>query len=203
MGQRRRWINGSWFAFNYVRSHSYERSNCKFLIQLIYYSFVQKLTWIAPSMFYIAMNLTLIAAVRQYVLPLFEAFFNAENDYELYNYRISIFSVKNVVESVPAIINFIYIMVVFSVVLYSMLVNHNVKKFKSVYYMASSILGFYGLIVMILLIINTYTIVVDMMKGEGTEEYIIPLIYLRSMIIFIIIGHGIPIIWTFSLKKYV
>jgi len=23
MGQRRRWINGSWFAFNYVREHSY------------------------------------------------------------------------------------------------------------------------------------------------------------------------------------
>lgn len=64
LGQRRRWINGSWFAFNYVRSHSYERSNCKFLIQLYYYSFVQKLAWIGPAMFYIAMNLTLVSAVR-------------------------------------------------------------------------------------------------------------------------------------------
>ena len=64
MGQRRRWINGSWFAFNYVRSHSYERSNYKFLIQLLYYSLVQKITWIAPAIFYVSMNLTLIAAVR-------------------------------------------------------------------------------------------------------------------------------------------
>ena len=97
MGQRRRWINGSWFAFNYVRSHSYERSNFKFLIQLFYYSLVQKITWIAPAMFYVAMNMTLIAAVREYVLPLFMRFFLAEQDYELYNYRVSIFSVKNVV----------------------------------------------------------------------------------------------------------
>lgn len=71
LGQRRRWINGSWFAFNYVRSHSYERTSCKFLIQLYYYIFVQKLTWIGPAMFYIAMNLTLVSAVREYIVPLF------------------------------------------------------------------------------------------------------------------------------------
>lgn len=71
LGQRRRWINGSWFAFNYVRSHSYERTTFKFLIQLIYYSFVQKMTWIAPAIFYIAMNLTLVSASREYIVPIF------------------------------------------------------------------------------------------------------------------------------------
>ena len=64
MGQRRRWINGSWFAFNYVRQHSFESSSWLFYIQLIYYSFVQKLTWVQISIFYIAMNLTLVSAVR-------------------------------------------------------------------------------------------------------------------------------------------
>lgn len=71
LGQRRRWINGSWFAFNYVREHSYERTTFKFLIQLLYYSFVQKMTWIAPAIFYIAMNLTLVSAVREYIVPIF------------------------------------------------------------------------------------------------------------------------------------
>ena len=64
MGQRRRWITGSWFAFNYVKSHSFERSNCKFLIQLFYYILVQKITWVSPGMFYAAMNMTLIVAVQ-------------------------------------------------------------------------------------------------------------------------------------------
>lgn len=64
LGQRRRWINGSWFAFNYVRKHYYERTSCIFLIQIIYYTLVQILSWVGPGLFYITMNLTLIAAVR-------------------------------------------------------------------------------------------------------------------------------------------
>lgn len=29
------------------------------------------------------------------------------------------------------------------------------------------------------------------------------MVYLRALIIFVIIGHALPIIWTFSFKKYV
>lgn len=94
-------------------------------------------------------------------------------------------------------------MVLFSVILYSVLVNHNVSKFKKVYYLASSLMGIYGLAVMGLLIANTYAILIDMWNGEGKEDFIIPLLYLRSLIIFIILGHAIPIIWTFSFKKYI
>lgn len=42
-----------------------------------------------------------------------------------------------------------------------------------------------------------------MFTGEGKEDFIIPLIYLRTLIFFILFGHAIPIIWTFNLKKYV
>jgi chitin synthase len=69
LGQRRRWINGSWFAFNYVREHSYESSSYFFLLQLLYYSFVQKLQWIGPTLFYLAMNLTLISFITNNVVP--------------------------------------------------------------------------------------------------------------------------------------
>ncbi len=56
-------------------------------------------------------------------------------------------------------------MVLFSVILYSVLVNHNVSKFKQVYYLASSLMGIYGLAVMGLLIANTYAILKDMWNG--------------------------------------
>ena len=42
-----------------------------------------------------------------------------------------------------------------------------------------------------------------MFTGEGKEDFIIPLIYLRTLIFFILFGHAIPIIWTFNLKTYV
>lgn len=161
LGQRRRWINGSWFAFNYVRQHSHERSNCIFLVQLYYYIFVQRLAWIGPAMFYISMNLTLVSAVRQYIVPLFLDFFNVKNDYDLYNYSISIFNVKNVVQSIPDVINFVYILIIFSIVLFSLLVNNNDNKFKQIYYMAASMLGVYGLAVLALLIYNSYEIIKD------------------------------------------
>lgn len=69
LGQRRRWMNGSWFAFNYVREHSYESNSFLFWLQLIYYSLLQKLQWVQISIFYLAMNLTLIATTREYLVP--------------------------------------------------------------------------------------------------------------------------------------
>ncbi len=42
-----------------------------------------------------------------------------------------------------------------------------------------------------------------MINGTGKQDFIIPLFYLRILIIAVIIGHGLPIVWTFSFRKYV
>jgi chitin synthase len=46
-------------------------------------------------------------------------------------------------------------------------------------------------------------IMLQIVDGTGVEQFIIPLVYLRSLIIFVIIGHALPIIWTFSFRKYI
>lgn len=60
--QRRRWLNGSYFAlafavFNWQRifatSHSFFRKGC-LLLQLLYYGLTLILTWFLPSVFYIS-----------------------------------------------------------------------------------------------------------------------------------------------------
>jgi hypothetical protein len=52
-----------------------------FYFQLLYYMFVQLMTWIQTSIFYVAMNLTLISAVQSYVVPALGNFFQTNQDY--------------------------------------------------------------------------------------------------------------------------
>ena len=164
LGQRRRWINGSWFAFNYVRSHSHEATSFIFLIQIAYYTLVQALQWLAPAFFYIAMNLSLVAAVRETLVPLFLNFFDTTDYYSLSGYQVGLLNVKNMVESIPDIINYVYILFMFSIVVYSVLINHNNSRFKKIYYAASTLFGIYGLFVFGLLIFHTYGILFNIQE---------------------------------------
>lgn len=61
--------------------------------------------------------------------------------------------------SIPDIINFLYVIAVFSVILWSLQVNHNNNKFKVIYYGASTLLGIYGILVLSLLFYNTVNII--------------------------------------------
>lgn len=61
--------------------------------------------------------------------------------------------------SIPDIFNFVYILAILSVVLWSTMVNHNERRFKIIYYGASTVIGIYGLLVLGLLIYNTYSII--------------------------------------------
>ena len=66
---------------------------------------------------------------------------------------------KNVLLSIPDIVNFAYILAIFSIVLWSSMVNNNDRRFKVIYYGASTLIGIYGLLVLGLLFYNTYSIV--------------------------------------------
>lgn len=113
------------------------------------------------TIFYVAMNLTLISAVQSYIVPAIASFFQTNQSYQLYNYRFGVFNIQNVINSIPDIINFIYITLLFGNLLYSVLVNHNNNKFKRLYYISSTVLGIYGLIVVCLLVVNTVGIIIQ------------------------------------------
>lgn len=52
-----------------------------FYFQLLYYMFVKMMTWVQTSVFYVAMNLTLISAVQSFVVPAISDFFQTSQDY--------------------------------------------------------------------------------------------------------------------------
>lgn len=70
--------------------------------------------------------------------------------------------------SIPDIVNFLYIIAIFSVLLWSLQVNHNNSKFKAIYYGASTLLGIYGVLVLALLFYNVYSII----QATATTENI-------------------------------
>lgn len=73
--------------------------------------------------------------------------------------------------SLPDIINFAYILAVFSVVLWSTMTNHNNQRFKVIYYGASTLIGIYGLFVLGLLVYNTYSIILQTSEnGVGDQQ---------------------------------
>ena len=129
-----------------------------------------------------------------------------DQSFQLYNYNIFyIFNIKQVLLSIPDIVNFLYIISIFSVVLWSTMVNNNDRRFKVIYYGASTLLGLYGLLVLGLLVYNTVSIIQKTSDEPitSTEQFVIPLIYLRALILFVIVGFALPILWTFSFKKSV
>jgi hypothetical protein len=72
--------------------------------------------------------------------------------------------------SIPDIINFCYILAMFSIVLWSTITNHNNNKFKVIYYGASTLLGIYGILVLILLVYNTYSILSKTLNSQDLTD---------------------------------
>lgn len=203
MGQRRRWINGSWFAFEYVFKHRGERPTVSFIIQLMYYWLVQRITYISSALFYISMTMTVSSATRDYVVPALERFFLTNESWELSKFNVGILDVKSVIGSLPDIVNFIYIMTIGGILYLSLSLNQNNKKFSRLYYLTSSMLGFYGLLIFLILVIDMVHITKNIIDWDMANTFIIPIIYLKAMILFVAVGHALPIIWTFSLSKWI
>ena len=87
-------------------------------------------------------------------------FFRINQDFQLSQFQIAyIFDLQNILLSVPDIINFLYIIAMFSLILWSTMTNHNNSRFKVIYYGSSTLIGLYGILVFALLFYNTYSII--------------------------------------------
>jgi chitin synthase len=43
----------------------------------------------------------------------------------------------------------------------------------------------------------------DVIRWEMTNNFIIPIIYLKALILFVVVGYALPILWTLSPSKWV
>lgn len=149
------------------------------------------------------MTMTVSAACKDYLVPAVQRFFQINEEWMLHKYALGIIDVGSIIRSIPSIVNFIYVMTLGGIFFLSLNLNQNNSKFSRLYYFTSSLLGFYGCFIFCLLIYHLVSIVRQVAVWDMSGNFVIPVIYLKAMILFVFVGHALPVIWTFSLKKWI
>ena len=142
LGQRKRWINGSYFAFEKVKKELSEHEKtigCEFglNLQIFYLSFMNSLSYFSPSFFLFTVHIAM-EAFRQDVLQ---------------KYLSSTVS-SQVLDFFVLSIDFIYVMLVMSIVFYSLHLNNNHKRFKPYIYGVSTLFGVFMVVVFVVLFVD-------------------------------------------------
>lgn len=153
-GQRKRWINGSFFAFEKVKREIAKgnRCECCLHIQIAFLSFMNMLSFVAPALF----MFTVSVAMQAFRADVLTQFFSdiIPYDSEIYNAFV-------------LVINFVYAMLWFGFILYSIHMNNKNKKFISYIYATSTIYGIFSLIVMVVLTVD----IVRGLIGDSACKY--------------------------------
>ena len=143
MGQRRRWINGSFFAFSKVKgdlrdmSESNNNCECCLSFQVAYLSFMNMLSYIAPSIFLFTVHIAM-EVIRSDLLP--KIFRGLEENQDSVYYSAFVYTM-----------DFFYVMLIGTITFFSINFGHNEKRFRPYIYAVSTIFGIFQFIVVIVL----------------------------------------------------
>ena len=160
MGQRKRWINGSMFAFEKVQKEMEEFSSPAMAVidtflkfQIGYLNFSNYLVYFAPALMLFTFHLTM-QSFKEKVL---RDTFNAQDQNSIGNIIFGTFI---------SIMDFIYIVMLYSVVYLSVHLTHSKKKFIYYIYLFSTLFGLFGMMTFVIFMI-------DAIKGlSGQDNFI-------------------------------
>jgi len=142
LGQRKRWINGSFFAFDKVKKElsAHEKKNgCEIFLnlQIFYLSLMNALAYLAPAFFMFTMHIAMFA-FRIDVLERYLGNTVGTNALDYFVYTM----------------DFIYALMVVSVVFFSLNFKNTSKYFIPLIYTVSTVMGIFIWIIMFVLIVD-------------------------------------------------
>lgn len=151
MGQRKRWMNGSYFAFNKVKKELSEfekRHGCELglNIQILYLTFMNALVYFAPAIFLFTFHIAFLA-LRQDVL---EPWLGQSVKKEILDWFVYT-------------IDFIYVLLLMLFFFFSLHLKNSNKKFKPLIYITANTFGF-------LIYFVVAAVLVDIIRGLLTNS---------------------------------
>lgn len=151
LGQRKRWINGSFFAFEKVKTTLSKDSSgdCCLKLQIGYLSFMNTIAYFAPSLFLFTLHIAMYA-FRDW------AFYALQVVTQGSNFQSNAFY-----DSFVYAIDFIYVISFLGFVLRSIHLTHRNKKFIPYIYGISTFMGIASIIVFIVLLYDMISGFVD------------------------------------------
>ncbi len=153
LGQRKRWINGSYFAFEKVKKELslHEKTNgfeCCLNIQILYLTLMNSLSYFSPSFFLFTVHIAMEAFREDVLVKVLGGVVSSPDTSQFYN-------------SFVYTMDFIYVVLIMTIVFYSLHLTNTHKRFKPYIYGISTIFGLFMLAVFIVLAVDIFRGLID------------------------------------------
>ncbi len=164
MGQRKRWINGSMFAFEKVQKEMAQTTSPKMAVadfflklQILYLNFSNFLVYFAPALMLFTFHLTMQTIKEDYLAEVF-AISNPNGIGSI------------IYGTFVNIMDFIYVLMILAIIFFSIHLTHSNKKFIYFIYLFSTIFGIFSILTFVIFF-------VDVVKGfaglNNSNSYVI------------------------------
>lgn len=161
MGEKKRQINGGAYSFEKVREEfsgeTSKRSSFFIRFQLFYLGFVKFLSYFAPALLIFVFDFTFEIIQSEFLASLFQ--------------NESKKGIGNVIyATITNIVIFLYALLIFAIVFFSLHLDYKSKKFVYYIYLVSTLLGVFSMLTFIVLLVQT------ILGFVGTGDCILSLI---------------------------